>query len=938
MKRALLYLFILFFSLSLHAQDFSGTPFDIRWKQIKTDTARIIYPAGEDSLAQRVAALVHYQQRTFSNTLGNDLHRINIVLRNELTYFNGYVQLGPFRSEYYLSPQQNAFELGAQSPADLLAIHEYRHVEQYNNFRKGLAKTAYVLFGQNGQALANDASIPNWFFEGDAVYNETLLSKQGRGRLPDFFNGYKSLYFDNRHYSYMKLRNGSLKNYVPNHYPLGYMLVAYGRQIYGDDFWKQVTDDAARVKPLIYPWQGSVKAASGQPFRQFVNQAFSFYQQQWAKEKTDSVAWITSTQKNNVINYRYPYRDENGGLIVLKETYKTLPRFYRIASDGREKEIALQSITNDDYFSYNNGKIVYAAYQPSTRWAYREYSVIKLLDIHTGRERKITTRTRYYSPDISHDGKLIAAVSVTPQQRSSIDVKNTFGSIIATLTNSKDEVYSYPKFSADDKAIFFMVRRTNGGMSLQQWNLSTRKTSVLLPFANRIIGFPQVQGDTLVYSCSNNGRDEVWACQLLQNKHYRLANYQAGLYGAAIGNNEVTASAFTSSGYRLGRFSPIWQPVDIAADTLTGLYVNKPFRNTANHTLNNVPATDNHATTKYPKLSQPFNFHSLQPDYSNPVFSLTLYGENILSTIANEVYYEYNQNEGYNRVGYNITYGVSYVQPFLDISETFGRNIFNGQNQRFTYNELTGIAGLSLPLNLSGGKEYRNLLMTAAYGFNNTQFTGASKEAANNFTNGYTEGQISFTNQRQRALQQIYPHFAQSILVQYRQLTSHNSAQQFLTRGAVYLPGLFPAHSLVLDGAYQHQTYQKSNNVFNYSLSNDFPYARGYSGYSFSDMLKIGANYHLPLAYPDFGIANIVYFRRARANLFFDYSRLHGVINQQFLKLDLKSVGTELYLDTKWWNQQNVTVGLRYSRLLDYKIVGEQPNQWTLILPSSIFQ
>lgn len=938
MKRALLYLIILFFSSSVSAQDFSGTPSGIRWKQIRTDTARIIFPAGEDSLAQRVAALVHYQQRTFSGTLGSGLHRINIVLRNELTYFNGYVQLGPFRSEYYLTPQQNAFELGAQSPTDLLAIHEYRHVEQYNNFRKGLAKTAYVLFGQNGQALANDASIPNWFFEGDAVYNETLLSEQGRGRLPDFFNGYKSLYFDNRHYSYMKLRNGSLKDYVPNYYPLGYMLVAYGREIYGDDFWKKVTGDAARFKPLIYPWQGSVKAASGQPFRQFVNQAFSFYNQQWEKEKTDSAVWLTDTKDNNVTDYRYPYRDETGGLIVLKETYKTLPRFYRITSDGKEKELALQSITNDEYFSCNNGRIVYAAYQPATRWAYREYSVIKLLDIHTGRERRITTKTRYYSPDISHDGRLIAAVSITPQQHSSLNVKNTFGSAIAMLTNSNDEVYSYPKFSADDKSVIFMVRRTNGEMSLQQWDLSTRKTSVLLPFANRIIGFPQVQGDTLVYSCSNNGKDEIWACKMSQNKHYRLAGYQTGLYGAVISGNEVTASAFTSYGYRLASFSPLWQPVAVAADTLTGLYVNKPFHNAANHTLTHVPATEDYAAATYPKLSQPFNFHSLQPDYSNPVFSLTLYGENILSTIANEVYYQYNQNEGYSRVGYNITYGISYVQPFLDISETFGRNITSGQNQRFTYNELTGIAGLSLPLNLSGGKEYRNLLMTAAYGFDNTQFTGASKGVAANFTNGYTEEQVSFVNQRRRALQQIYPHFAQSILLQYRQLTSRNSAQQFLARGAVYLPGVFPSHSLVLDGAYQHQTYQKSSNLFNYSLSNDFPYARGYSGYNFPVMFKAGANYHFPLSYPDFGVGNIVYFRRLRTNLFFDYSRLQGIINQQFLQLDLKSAGAELYFDTKWWNQQNITVGLRYSRLLDYKVVGEQPNQWTLILPGSIFQ
>ena len=926
-------------TVSLFAQQFSGTPADIRWKQIKTDTARIIYPEGEDSLAQRVAALVHYQQQRFSSTLGNSLHRINIVLRNELTYFNGYVQLGPFRSEYYLTPRQNAFELGSQSVTDLLAIHEYRHVEQYNNFRKGLSKAAYVLFGQNGQALANDAAIPDWFFEGDAVYNETLLSEQGRGRLPDFFNGYKSLYYSNKHYSYMKLRNGSLKNYVPDHYPLGYMLVSYGREKYGDDVWQKITDNAARFKPLFYPFQGSVKTATGVPFKQFVNDAFTYYQQQWEAQKRDSVSWITATQKSNVINYRYPYSDGNGSLIVLKESYKTLPHFYRISNDGNEENIALQSITNDDYFSYNNGKIVYAAYQPSTRWAYREFSVIKVLDIASKRERRISFKSRYFSPDISHDGKLITAVSVSPTQHSVIDVMTVNGFKIITLSNTENLVYSYPKFSDNDKVIYFIARRPNGGMSLQEWNRETKKVSVLLPFANRILGFPVVRGDTLVFSCSDRGNDEICAYVSSEQKVYRVANYQTGLYGAVVSDNrEVVASAFTSSGYRLGKFITQWQPLNSDADTLTDLYVEKPFQNPANTTLASVSTSDRYLIQSYSKFSHPFNFHSLQPDYSNPIFSLRLYGENTLSTIQNQVYYNYNQNEGYSQVGYNLTYGVSYLQPFIDVSETFGRSLFNTQGNKFTYNEFSGIAGLQLPLNLSGGKQYRYLTLSTAYGLENPQFTGATKAVADNFTNGYLQTGVSYTSQKQQALQHIYPHWAQSVQVLYRRLTSSNSADQFLARGALYLPGVLHSHSIVLEGAYESQKKQNSDNLFNYSFSDLFPYSRGYSSYNFPTMVKGGINYHLPLAYPDFGVGNIVYFRRLRANLFFDYANIKGTINNEYYNVDLKSAGAELFLDTKWWNQQSLTIGVRYSRLLDYKNTGSQPNQWTLILPSSIFQ
>ncbi len=128
--------------------------------------------------------------------------------------------LAPFRSEFYTTAPQNAFELGAVDWVSNLAIHEYRHVHQYGNFNKGLSKLASFILGQEGQAVANAASIPDWFFEGDAVYSETKLTQQGRGKLPEFFNGYKSLYRSAKQYSYMKLRNGSLRHYVPNHYDL----------------------------------------------------------------------------------------------------------------------------------------------------------------------------------------------------------------------------------------------------------------------------------------------------------------------------------------------------------------------------------------------------------------------------------------------------------------------------------------------------------------------------------------------------------------------------------------------------------------------------------------------------------------------------------------------------------------------------------------------
>ena len=41
------------------AQVFGGNPPSLKWRQLNTDTARIIFPMGLDSPAQRVAAIVH---------------------------------------------------------------------------------------------------------------------------------------------------------------------------------------------------------------------------------------------------------------------------------------------------------------------------------------------------------------------------------------------------------------------------------------------------------------------------------------------------------------------------------------------------------------------------------------------------------------------------------------------------------------------------------------------------------------------------------------------------------------------------------------------------------------------------------------------------------------------------------------------------------------
>ncbi|HEY0433633.1 MAG TPA: hypothetical protein VGC95_07160, partial [Chitinophagaceae bacterium] len=261
--------FLVTFCAAIHGQEFGGNPASTRWKQINTDTARIIFPAGIDSVAQRVATIVHWLARNNPAPLGNALHKVNIVLQTQTVIPNAYVSLAPFRSEFFLTPSLNNFDEGSVGWPEALAVHEFRHVEQFNNFRRGLNRVIYYLFGEEGLLVGVNAAIPDWFFEGDAVYNETVTTSQGRGRLPSFTNDYKSLWLAHKRYSWMKLRNNSLKDYVPDHYRLGYLLVNYGREKYGLDFWSKVTSDASAFRGLFYPFQKAIKRYTGVDYRHF---------------------------------------------------------------------------------------------------------------------------------------------------------------------------------------------------------------------------------------------------------------------------------------------------------------------------------------------------------------------------------------------------------------------------------------------------------------------------------------------------------------------------------------------------------------------------------------------------------------------------------------------------------------------------------------------
>lgn len=904
----------------LSAQQFGGFPPSTKWRQINTDTARIIFTPGAEWQAQRIATLINKAAADTPFALGSVLKKINVVLHSQTTLANGYVALAPFRSEFYLVPGSNVFDFGNLPWYENLALHEYHHVQQYNNFRNGLSNGFYYLFGEQGLALANALAIPDWFFEGDAVHTETALTTQGRGRLSNFLSGYNSLWLERKNYSWLKLRNGSLKDYVPDHYQLGYLLVNYGYMKYGNQFWKNVTHDASAFKGLFYPFQKAIKEYSGVDYKIFRNDALDFYKQKLGNPQEEHV------EKNKTVtNYYFPQYISAGSMLYLKSAYNKLPAFY-IKDKNGEHKIALQSISSEQWFSYRNGIIAYTAYSPNPRWSLIDYSDIVLLDINNHTEKRITRKAKYFTPDISADGDKIVAIKINDSLQTELQIINSDdGKIIQTINPGNDLYFTNPRF-VDDHRIVVGTRKPDSKMALQIVDLATNKWEELTPFSYHTIGFPFVFNNTIYFTANFNANDDVYAVKLKDKKILQLTSGFTGNYYPSVFGNTLVWSRFTAEGLSVRK-----KPLDKSGlGEINALSIQEQpllYPVALEHDITST-FTRRFAVKRYRKGTGLFHFHSWSPNYNDPEFTFTLFSDNILNSFSNQFYYRYNRNETSHTFGYNTSYGGFYPVLNAGVEYTYNRTI-NTPTNVFTYNQVEARLGYNIPLNFTKGKMYKTLNFGTNYVFNHSMPTGLYKDSLNAASAAYLEHFITWANYLPMAVQHIYPKFGYTLAV-YPSHLLNRKGYQVLSTAQVFLPS-FANHSIVLRGSWQET--DTSNTVF----ANRFAYSRGYTAYYFSRMWKFSANYHFPIAYPDLGLAGIIYLQRLRGNLFYDFTKVYS--KNKLNTRGLRSVGAELFFDTKWWNQLPVSFGIRVSHLLDNGFNGldkKGSNWFEFILPVNL--
>ncbi len=921
----LLLLCFLFLAVVAQAQYFltGQDPASVRWRQIKTENFQLVFPQGYENVAQYYINTLELTSPFVAAPYADKRKRVTVILHNRTTTSNAMVAIAPMRAEFFELPSQDIYP---QPWPDQLVLHEYRHVVQINKMRQAMTKGLYYIFGEQALAAVLGLYVPFWFLEGDAVLSETLHARSGRGRVPQFIYPLKAQLLDKKIYKFDKAVLGSFRDFVPDHYTLGYQLVAKGVEEHGIEMWDFTLDRVARRPYMIVPFNSGIRKKTGLWKVPFYKRTMKNLQNEWRKAdrpETDKQFLRLSPGNRFFTSYLFSVPLFDGSVVVEKTSIDDINRFVVISPEGREKRLFTPGFDFVNSLSYANSLICWSEKTYDPRWSLRNYSVIKIYDLRTGKQRKLTRRSRYFAPAISHSGKRIVAVHVSNESKYALhilDVKT--GEVLKEITTPGNLFFLTPHWSENDAFIVAAVMGKKG-KSLVKINIKNWQIEYILPFSFTEIKWPVMHGNWVVYTAAYEGKDNLYALNLVNRHIYRVAEARFGAVQASFSpdGKSLFFSDYTADGYRLVKmnfkpselvtFNPEAAPYQYLADKLVtpGTFVLE----------DTTTPEKSYPLKKYSKAGHLFNLHSWMPlslDADN--FSLfpgaTVMSQNKLSTSVTTLSYSYDPNERTGKLGFGFDYYGWY--PVIGFSADYGGRRVNvedslGNIDKVHWMETTLSLELRLPLNFTSSKWIKGIEPSVTV---EQLFRQMDSDSRYSFTQAnYTIPVYRFFgyNRYKRSPKDLFPKWGQSLSLTYRHtLFTDNSQRQFSAAAWFYLPGILRHQGLKLYGAYQKDgTDTGQTSIF----TNLVPVPRGYFEVDLPEYLTLKADYAFPIAYPDWNVPGFFYLKRIHLALFYDF--LTG-INRQKITVNLSSVGGELYTD---WNFFSLPVNLKLGVRASYQ-------------------
>lgn len=911
--------------------DFGQDPARFRWKQIKTDDFQIIYPDFFEANAQRMAN-IYAALYEYANSLSHKPRRVSMIVHPGGGIANGTVAWAPKRSELYTMPPQNANDTWLEH----LCVHEFRHVVQIDKVNQGFTKALYYIFGEEATIAVTGLYLPLWFMEGDAVTFETAVGQIGRGRSPEFLNEMKAQVVEKGIYSYDKAALGSVRDFVPNRYTMGYFMVAKSRANYGNAIWSDALTAIGRHPLAITPFSQSLDRALAQRrdslwatphFRSLFVDAdtmkaantrsdakqtlywdnFTQLQAEWQWEMDEGSRIDTVVTRNRVYTgYMYPTPQPDGSIIAFKRGLRETGAFVRLTDRGEELIVRTGSVT-DERFAVGDGRLIWTEYRPHPRWEHGGRNALVSYDMESGMYRVHAHKRNRFSP--FRVGDKWGVVEVDSLNRAALVVlASDLEQEMQRIPAAAGELFVHP--SSDGRRVVTVVTSPDGvGVEMVDFHSGERQR--LVAPVHYELDNPILLRDTLlVFRASFDGNNALYEKNLRTGHTNRILHTPFGVRFPSIAGDSLTFSFYTSDGYKPGRVAKSRvsrQPVEARGFRLADSMVAREGR----VLLSGRDST--YLSRRYRKLPHLFNIHSWGPLCVNRAdedvtVGIVAHSQNKLSTLALSGGFIVDSDYDHGAWMFNATYRG--LWPQLSVDARTGRDDFYALHYRalnlktqtydtvyaknrslYSQAEIT----LQFPFNLSRRNYIRYMTPYVRYKIEAIHHIRANKvydvtfrhdtafiHRANKADYRYTiptnyyqlmEYGLLVGNQTRQTEQEAYPRWAQQVQLGY----AHTPWEKMDLGEEWWVAGsLYTPGFAVNHSLSAYGGYQKrpENRVYGKKIMRP----RGTHHYG-AEMATLRTNYRMPLLFPDWRIGGLAYVKRLDGTLFFDAGsdKLYGL-------------------------------------------------------------
>ena len=892
-----------------------------RWRQMKQDTYRVVYPDTAENIANRMMYYLDAVNKDISYGYRHPQMSIPFVVHPSNFNSNGLVMWMPRRVEFLSTPDVHSYSMPWTKQ---LIAHEYRHAVQYNNLNRGIVKGLSYVLGQQSSTIGL-IFMPLWMMEGDAVMIETEMSTFGRGLQPSFTLAYRAVGDVAKRYKNIdKWLCGSYKDYIPNHYNLGYLLCRQGYRRFGTVMGDDVAELVSRRPYMIVSNSWVLKRLYGSSMPQLFYDTFLTLENHWRPlaQVEESTEPIAVEEPTSYTTYSHPQPLANGALLYLKETLDKPMAFVCVdGATGAERRLAYTGYVSSRPAVSASGRVWWTEYRQSALFQEKVASQLCYMDLDepTSAAKPKPRRMRGYKNVLyptPTEAAGIAWVEYTPDGRYTVVVNGASPyDKRRTPLDYGSEVHGLAWDNTTER--LYMLITDDAGMHIAV--LTNEGISPVTRAAYTTLSDLRAKDGRLYYGSIASGRDELFMYDLAAQCEYRLSTSRYGSFQPMpIDSGRVVATTYDERGYM-----PVVQSTECAREVEYAphppqilLPATKRWNVVNLDTVRFTEASADKIAAQSPpkrfkRFAHAFNIHSWAPASYDPyalteessiAFNVgaTVMSQNILSTMEGFLTWGWNSSEGsvfkgslrYNGLGVNLwvngTYGgTQQIYKVAVWDPDKAKLVYPNDPEVGRYYSVS--AGATLPILLQRGYHTQHFTVGASWNFSNGMVANVDEikieggQVSNIRTIGYSEGVhllnlgVSFQDFVRQSHRDFLPPWGVVLSANWGQNPATNDFGHLVVLyGKLYTPGFAKHHSLSMAASYQTSIggFQSDMVLSSLAFKSSRLIPRGFSSYDImnNDYVATSLNYQMPLWYPDGGIRGIIYFKRLRLNLGADYA------------------------------------------------------------------